>query len=268
MANWALDSLIETVQKYYHKMNFHTGKTNGWLKHSSHVMVMSKASRIVMEEYSRLNSADDRDTPFVDHQDTNLKTGKGANAVKNSSNPKRERESCAVAEFIQLSKMTREVPGRIYDNDSMWKVLDECTVELISKSKKSRADRMVKECQTEEEILLDQFTDSLFSNAEATAPVTEVDLTKDMDAENEGAEDDTELTEILDPATIAAPMGIDADNDDEIEAEHVNVDDVVEQSAVKGIGNITKCSPNPLAIHHDIILYAKSEMEKLNLEVV
>ena len=77
------------------------------------------------------------------------------------------------------------------------------------------------------------------------------------------------LTKILDPATIAAPMGIDADNDDEIEVEHINVDDVVEESAVKGIGNITKCSPNPLAIkNHDIILYAKSEMEKLNLKVV
>ena len=29
---------IETVQKYYHKMNFNTGKSNGWLIHLSHVM--------------------------------------------------------------------------------------------------------------------------------------------------------------------------------------------------------------------------------------
>ena len=50
MANWALDSLIETIQKYYHKINFNNGKSNGWLKHSLHVMVMSKASRIIMEE--------------------------------------------------------------------------------------------------------------------------------------------------------------------------------------------------------------------------
>ena len=52
MENWAMDGLIETVQKYYHKMNFNTGKANTWLKHSSHVMVMSKASCIVIEEYS------------------------------------------------------------------------------------------------------------------------------------------------------------------------------------------------------------------------
>ena len=42
MANWALDGLIETVQKFYHKMNFHTGKSNRWLKHSEHVMVIVK----------------------------------------------------------------------------------------------------------------------------------------------------------------------------------------------------------------------------------
>ena len=247
-------------------MNFHTGKTKGWLKHSSHVMVTSKASR--MEEYSRLNSADDRVTRFVDHQDTNIKKGKGAKAVKNTINPKRERELCAVEEFILLSKMTQEVPGRRYEDDAMWKVLDDCTIELISESKKSRADRMVKESQTEEEILLDQFTDALFNNTEATATVTEVDLTKDMDAENDGAGNNNEVTEILDPVMIAAPMDIDADIDDDDEVVNVNVDNVVEESVVKGIGKITKRSPNPLAIHHDIMHYAKAEMEKLNLGVV
>ena len=188
--------------------------------------------------------------------------------MKNTSNPKHERESCAVAEFILLSKMTREIPGRIYDDDAMWKVLDDCTVELLSESEKSRADRMVKELQTEEEILLDEFTDALFNNAEATATNLEIDLTKDMDAEKDGEGDENELTVILDPATIAAPMDIDTDVDDDVEVVHVNVDDVVVESVVKGIGNITKCSPNPLAIHHDIMHYAKAEMEKLNLGVV
>ena len=195
MANWALDSLIKTVQKYYHKMNFHTGKTNGWLKHLSHGMVMSKASLIVMEEYSCLNSTDDRDTRFVDHQDTNIKIGKGAKAVKGSSNPKRKRESCAVAEFILLLNMTREVPGRCYNDNVMWKVLDNCTVKLISESEKVRAERMVKELQTEEEILLDQFTDALFNNAEATVTVTEteVDLINNLNAENANDDDNNKF---------------------------------------------------------------------------
>ena len=94
-------------------------------------------------------------------------------------------------------------------------------VDLISESEKSRVERMVKELQTEEEILLDQFTDSLVNNAENTATVTEVDRTEDMDAKNKGAGDDSKLTETLDPATIAAPMDIDADIDDEVEVVYV-----------------------------------------------
>ena len=108
MANWAMDGLLETVQKYYHKMNFNTGKANAWLKHFSHVMVMSKASCIVMEEYSRLNNVEDRDSKFIDHKDTNLKTTKGVKSVKNSSNLKREREALSVAEYLLLSEMTKE----------------------------------------------------------------------------------------------------------------------------------------------------------------
>ena len=137
MANWALDSLLETVQKYYHKMNFNTGKSNGWLKHSSHVMVMSKASRIVMEEYSRLNGSDNCDTRYVDHQDTNIKVGKGQKTVKSTSNPKRERESCAVSEYLFLTKMTYKIPGRWYQDDDLWNAINECTVELIRESEKA-----------------------------------------------------------------------------------------------------------------------------------
>ena len=88
---------------------------------------------------------------------------------KSSSNPKRERETYAVSEYLFLTKMTREVPGRRYDNDSLWNAMNECTVELISKSEKARAQRMVRECQTEEKILLDQFTDSLYNNGERFA---------------------------------------------------------------------------------------------------
>ena len=92
MANWAMDSLIETVQKYYHKMNFHTGKSNGRFKHSAHIMLMSKASRIVAEEYSKLRATEDRDAKFVDHDDHNLNTPKAIKNTKNLSIPRRERK--------------------------------------------------------------------------------------------------------------------------------------------------------------------------------
>ena len=138
MANWAMDSLIETVQKYYHKMNFHTGKSNGWFKHSAHVMLMSKASRIVVEEYSKVNGTEDRDSKFVDHQDQNLNTTKAIKNTKNSSIPRRERESSAVAEYLFLSKMTKEINGRLYNDEEMWKVINECTVDLIVETERER----------------------------------------------------------------------------------------------------------------------------------
>ena len=187
MANWAMDGLIETVQKYYHKMNFNTGKPNAWLKHSSHVMVMSKASSTVMEEYSRLNNVEDHNSKLVDHKDTNLKTMKGVKSVKNSSSPKREREACAVAEYLLLSKMTREIPDCKYEAKVMWDVLSECTVELISESEKARAERMVRESQTEEEIMLDRFTGSLYGTGSAlsTDDGNEIiDLTDDYCRDN------------------------------------------------------------------------------------
>ncbi len=92
MANWAMDCLIETVQKYYHKMNFHTGKSNGWFKHSAHVMLMSKANRIVVEEYSKLSGTQERDAKFVDHVGQNLNTPKAIKNTKNLSIPRRERK--------------------------------------------------------------------------------------------------------------------------------------------------------------------------------
>ena len=60
-------------------------------------------------------------------------------------------------------------------------------------------------------------------------------VTKDMDAENEDAGDNSKLTGTLDPATIAAPMDINADIDDEVELVNVNVDNTVQESEVKGI---------------------------------
>ena len=58
-----------------------------------------------------MQSNDDKDLWYIDYSETNVKSGKGAKSVKNSSNPKHERESCAVAEYLLLSKVTREIPN-------------------------------------------------------------------------------------------------------------------------------------------------------------
>ena len=49
MANWALDAVIESIQKFYHEMNF-DNTVSGWLRHLANVMLMNKCSRFSKAE--------------------------------------------------------------------------------------------------------------------------------------------------------------------------------------------------------------------------
>ena len=69
-------------------MNFHAGKINGLMKYSTHMIVMSKASRIVVEECSHLYNSENRDISFIDYKDRNVKIGKSAKEIKKSSSLK------------------------------------------------------------------------------------------------------------------------------------------------------------------------------------
>lgn len=170
--------------------------------------------------------------------------------------------------------MTTEVPDRKFNDDKLWKVLDDCTVKLIDESEKERTERMVKECQTEEEILLDQFTDALFNVSQNNSSNKNdanqngsdsgaIDLTNDIKVEKEPA------TVIgFDPATMAGDIdlvdiGIGQNKNKEVQIEEEEI-----TSEVKGLGNVKKCAPNQLAIKQDVIAYGKMEVEKLNLCVV
>ena len=115
--------------------------------------------------------------------------------------------------------MTREIPNCKYNDDKIRGVLNKGTVELISKNKKSRAERMVRECQTEEEILLDNFTDSLYNRARGGAgemenPVVDLSNNNDDSADFE-----------LDPAATAAPNDVETNVGDEVKLAAVTVDD-------------------------------------------
>ena len=173
--------------------------------------------------------------------------------------------------------MTREIPGRKYDDNEMWNTINKCTVELISESEKARADRMVKECQTEEEILLDQFTDSLYNNGERFADAenvesasTIVDLTGTNDHENN--EENTNFrydnTFELDPATLAEAIDVNVNEGEEDELRNVEVEDDSNEFEIRDFGKIKRSTVNPIAINQDIIAYGKLEMRKLNLEIV
>ena len=41
-------------------------------------------------------------------------------------------------EYLFLSKMTKEINGRLYIDEEMWKVINECTVDLIVETERER----------------------------------------------------------------------------------------------------------------------------------
>ena len=189
-----------------------------------------------------MQSNDVKDLCYKDHSDTNVKSGKGAKSVKNSSNPKHERESCAVAEYLLLSKVTREIPNRQYNDEEMWCVMEKCTVELISESEGSRAERMVQECQTEEEILLNKFMDSLYNHAENVANIkmegNELNnIMKLVDGENDNEQN---IEYEMDPGVMAVSIELDTNDGDKAGLQDVTIDEEHAEINVRGLGKIKK----------------------------
>ena len=52
-ANWELDALIESIQKFYHEINF-DNTVSGCLRHSENVILVNKCSIFSKAEYSRV----------------------------------------------------------------------------------------------------------------------------------------------------------------------------------------------------------------------
>ena len=174
--------------------------------------------------------------------------------------------------------MTCEVPGRSYQDDNLWNAINGCTVALISKSEKARAEQMVRECQTEEKILLDQFTDSLYNNEERFANSTDVTSTSGVidltESHNDGESNDgndkfyKEDTFELDPATLAQEIDFNENEVEENELRNVEIEDDSNNFKIRDLGNVKRCTVNPIAINQDVIAYGKIEMNKLNLKTV
>ena len=77
MANWALDAMIESIQKFYHKMNF-DNIVSGWLRHSKNVMLMNKCRKSAKAEYSRVRKVAQEER-FVSHINVSARHDPGDN---------------------------------------------------------------------------------------------------------------------------------------------------------------------------------------------
>ena len=65
--------------------------------------------------------------------------------------------------------MTKEINGKLYNDEEMWKVINECTVVLIFETERERAERMVCQSHTSEEILVDRYTNLLYNSSDSVS---------------------------------------------------------------------------------------------------
>ena len=56
MANWGIDTPIESIQKYCHKMNFKIDNLEGWIQHIQHLQMMNKPIRFFHLECNKIKS--------------------------------------------------------------------------------------------------------------------------------------------------------------------------------------------------------------------
>ena len=165
MANWAIDGLIELIQKFYHKMNFRNDNLDGWMQHSPHLQLNNKSIRFAQAEYTRVYSDAAKSAKFEDTGENDIS---GRRNKKATSVPKRIQEHYAVAEFCLINKLTIETPGRKYNQDEIWKLLGEITTKLDLESNKEKSQQWTKQVMSEEEeCALSTITDNIFSNRDS-----------------------------------------------------------------------------------------------------
>ncbi len=160
MSNWALDGLIELIQKFNHKMNFKNDSLEGWMQHSAHLQLNNKCIRLAMTEYQRVFNEQGRRNKFGDGNENDYDPGRNR---KSTSVPRRAQEHKAIAEFFNINKFAVERPGRKYDRDKLIASLKELKTELSPESEADKSQRWMNEVISPDEQAVSELTDELFT---------------------------------------------------------------------------------------------------------
>ena len=184
MAHWALDAIIENIQKFYHQMNF-KNDIGGWFRHSSNVMLINRCNRFVRSEYSLQKSIDSSSIEYDISEST-----------KKTSVPKRTSEKVAIAEYLNLVGITKEDDKRMYDDKFMLSKINDITTKLEDESEEERRSRWEDSLKSESEVFIDDMTDRLFSihNKDQNEDViNETNESVTMDFEDIGIDTNSEI---------------------------------------------------------------------------
>jgi hypothetical protein len=262
MANWAIDALIELVQKYYHKMNFRNDNLEGWMQHSPNVQLNNKSIRLAKTEYHRFWSESEKDLRNGTGNENDLDQARNR---KKTSEPKRLQEHLAIAEFISLNKMVVETPGRKYSQDAMYLSFSSMTTNLSDESESEKSTRWMDKVVTEEEKELTSLVQEVFDsqkhgkndrkedNDQSTADETVLDFEEIGNDEDD--EDEAEVEEELEEEQPAA----NSENT-------ITVEIGVRKGKARRTIKVRKATINPLAFT-DIRTCGNEMLEKRNLKV-
>ena len=127
MANWVLNTVIESIQKFYHEMNF-DNTVSGWLRHSANVMLMNKCIRFEKSECSCVKKVA-QEEQFVSHIVVSARHNPGDN-MKPTAAPQQTLEKQAVIEYLSLTAIPVETEGRKYSHRDMIMKLNDATTDL------------------------------------------------------------------------------------------------------------------------------------------
>jgi hypothetical protein len=258
MANWALDGIIELMQKYYHKMNF-ANTLEGWTRHSGNVALIAKSIQFTTNEYPRAVDAN-----TFNENNINLKDDRDAGRNKRyTTTPQRQKERLMVAELHLLSLAVVEQPQRKYTRGFFWDNFKDIRTDLKLETVEERARRLKAECQSEGEQLLSDMTDELYNDDE-----------DDGQIRNETSGGGNEPLTMINPATIGADGNEDDDkegDDDDIDngettSSNTGAEEPIEVSIGKRrIMNIRRAAVHKFAFR-DVEAMGKEAMRKADLK--
>ena len=268
MSNWAIDGLIELIQKFYHKMNFKNDNLDGWMQHSPHLQLNNKSIRFARSEYTRVYSDAAKSAKFDDRSENDYdgcRNNRRASAV-----PKRLQEHLAIAEFCLLNRLAEEVPNRQYNQNSIWNSLGDITTPLTVETDEEKSSRWMDQVMSDEERALSNIADDIFSARKADGATSESneinnvtsEMTLEFDEVGAGGDESNDTGEEVNVLGISDDEEVSDGNESEETESEIEV-----QIGRNGKGiKVRRAKVNELSLV-DIFTVAMKALIALNLPV-
>ena len=249
MSHWALDALMELMNKNVKEMDF-PNTVDGWQLHSQNVMLALTSRSFVMNEYTKHQSLEVQNAKNFG-MDEYIDMSQKGNTKIQSTPSNRSKEKVLCQEVLSLASTFRETNKRQFNNNTYWDVLSELTTELIKETNTQQDDKSPDS--------LSKFTSSIF------------DRSKQSNSDHSDHVDPMVDYTQLDQNVMSALNGGDANTSEGDSEDNSNATDKMEMDVDIGIGTkkikVRKVNINDAAFVN-IHLKGMEKMKAKNLPAV